>query len=70
MRSTPVPGAANERDAEGKCLDPDDPVNGVSAGILGDTSLNHLLSPKFISARARPLGKSENRAGRLILFFL
>ncbi|MDQ6768359.1 MAG: hypothetical protein M3Z54_00025 [Gemmatimonadota bacterium] len=37
---------------------------------MSDTSLNHLLSPKFISARARPLGKAENRAGRFILFFL
>ncbi|MDQ6690888.1 MAG: hypothetical protein M3Z18_10300 [Gemmatimonadota bacterium] len=46
------------------------PVRGVSPGIVSDTSLNHLLSPKFISARARPLGKTENRAGRLILFFL
>ena len=30
----------------------------------------HVLSPKFISARARPLGKTENRSGRLILFVL
>ena len=30
--------------------------------------LLHVLSPKFISARARPLGKTENRSGRLILF--
>ena len=40
------------------------------SGIVSDTSLNHLLSPKFISARARPLGDTENRAGRLILFFI
>src|ERR1700687_4451821 len=46
------------------------PVRGVSPGIVSDTSLNHLLSPKFISARARPLGKTENRAGRLILFLV
>jgi ABC-2 type transport system permease protein len=46
------------------------PVRGTSLGIVSDTSLNHLLSPKFLSARARPLGKTENRAGRLILFFL
>ncbi|HEX3532794.1 MAG TPA: hypothetical protein VHT23_01140, partial [Gemmatimonadaceae bacterium] len=46
------------------------PVRGTSPGIVSDTSLNHLLSTKFISARARPLGKTENRAGRLILFFL
>src|SRR5256885_1195271 len=32
--------------------------------------LTHVLSPKFISARARPLGKTENRSGRLILFVL
>src|SRR6476660_2097978 len=31
-------------------------------------SLQHVLSPKIISARARPLGKTENRSGRLILF--
>ncbi len=30
----------------------------------------HVLSPKFISARARPLGKTENKSGRLILFVL
>ncbi|HEY5021251.1 MAG TPA: hypothetical protein VII30_02065, partial [Gemmatimonadaceae bacterium] len=46
------------------------PVRGVSPGIVSDASLNHLLSPKFLSARARPLGKTENRAGRLILFFV
>src|SRR2546428_4997829 len=33
-------------------------------------SLRHVLSPKFLSARARPLGKTENRSGRLILFVL
>src|SRR5256714_2831201 len=32
--------------------------------------LVHVLSPKFIAARGRPLGKTENRSGRLILFFL
>src|SRR5437588_11744746 len=32
--------------------------------------LMHVLSPKFIAAKARPLGKTENRSGRLILFFL
>ncbi|HYU52357.1 MAG TPA: hypothetical protein VEK37_05405 [Gemmatimonadaceae bacterium] len=32
--------------------------------------LMHVLSPKFISAKARPLGKTENRSGRLILFAL
>lgn len=30
----------------------------------------HLLSPKFISAKARPLGKTENQSGRLVLFFV
>ena len=44
-------------------------MRGVSPGIVSDPSLNHLLSPKWLSARARPLGKTENRAGRLILFF-
>src|SRR5437762_2426584 len=32
--------------------------------------LMHVLSPKFISAKARPLGETENRSGRLILFLL
>src|SRR6476619_766958 len=31
-------------------------------------SLRHVLSPKFLSVKARPLGKTENRSGRLILF--
>jgi len=31
-------------------------------------NLLHVLSPKFISAGARPMGKTENRSGRLILF--
>src|ERR1700682_5313666 len=31
-------------------------------------TLRHVLSPKFLSAKARPLGKTENRSGRLILF--
>jgi ABC-2 type transport system permease protein len=31
-------------------------------------SLSHLLSPKFLGVKARPLGKTENRSGRLILF--
>jgi ABC-2 type transport system permease protein len=71
MRSTPVPRAASA----GETLRVNGwthltPVRGVSPGIVSDTSLNHLLSPKFISARARPLGKTENRAGRLILFFI
>src|SRR6476469_5023659 len=33
-------------------------------------SLLHVLSPKLISAKARPLGKTENKSGRLILFGL
>ncbi|MGI8400069.1 MAG: putative ABC transporter permease subunit [Gemmatimonadaceae bacterium] len=33
-------------------------------------SLLHVLSPKIISVRARPLGKTENKSGRLILFTL
>jgi len=33
-------------------------------------SLLHVLSPKLISAKARPLGKTENKSGRLILFAL
>src|SRR3954471_10775854 len=40
------------------------PVDLASPGLM------HLLSPKIISAKARPLGKSENRSGRLILFAL
>ena len=37
---------------------------------LPSPGLMHVLSPKFISARARPLGKTENQSGRLILFVL
>src|SRR5688572_2104425 len=36
--------------------------------LLRTASLMHLLSPKMLSARARPLGKTENRVGRLVLF--
>jgi ABC-2 type transport system permease protein len=36
--------------------------------LLSTASLRHLLSPKLLSARARPLGKTENRLGRLVLF--
>ena len=36
--------------------------------LLSTASLRHLLSPKVLSARARPLGKTENRVGRLVLF--
>lgn len=38
--------------------------------MRSDASLLHLLSPKLLSARARPLGKTENRSGRIILFVL
>jgi len=38
--------------------------------MRSDASLLHLLSPKLLSARARPLGKTENRSGRIILFTL
>ncbi|HXG72040.1 MAG TPA: hypothetical protein VNJ04_15630 [Gemmatimonadaceae bacterium] len=40
------------------------------SAFLGDVSLLHLLSPKILTARAKPLGERENRAGRLILFTL
>jgi ABC-2 type transport system permease protein len=32
--------------------------------------LFHVLSPKFLAVKARPLGKTENKSGRLILFGL
>ncbi|MFL5585610.1 MAG: putative ABC transporter permease subunit [Gemmatimonadaceae bacterium] len=41
---------------------PQTPPGGLSPGLL------HLLSPKFLSIKARPLGKTENKSGRLILF--
>jgi hypothetical protein len=50
------------------------PATSVEAVTLDDShqppspGLLHVLSPKFISTKARPLGKTENRAGRLILF--
>ncbi|MEA2761689.1 MAG: type transport system permease protein [Gemmatimonadaceae bacterium] len=70
MRSTPVRAVSETEPSKANVWTHMTPVRGVSPGIVSDTSLNHLLSPKFISARARPLGKTENRAGRLILFFL
>src|SRR3981081_2988521 len=70
MRSTPVRATPVGDAPKVNAWTHMTPVRGVSPGIVSDTSLNHLLSPKFISARARPLGKTENRAGRLILFFL
>jgi len=36
--------------------------------LKSTASLAHLLSPKWLSARAKPLGQTENRVGRLILF--
>ena len=71
MRSTPVEPAVGVTETEKTNVwIRMTPVRGVTPGIVSDASLNHLLSPKFISARARPLGKTENRAGRLILFFI
>src|SRR6185436_5026949 len=52
---------------------PQDATGAISPqGSKGSVSpsLMHVLSPKFISAKARPLGKTENRSGRLILFVL
>lgn len=43
------------------------PVSEVAPESPG---LFHVLSPKFLSVKARPLGKTENRSGRLILFVL
>src|SRR3954466_13669915 len=37
---------------------------------LPSPGLFHVLSPKFLAVKARPLGKTENRSGRLILFGL
>ena len=33
-------------------------------------TLLHVLSPKFLSAKARPLGRTESKSGRLILFLV
>ena len=38
--------------------------------LLASPGLFHLLSPKFLAMKARPLGKTENKTGRLILFGL
>ena len=38
--------------------------------VIPSPGLFHVLSPKFLSVKARPLGKTENRSGRLILFVL
>ncbi|HEX9382928.1 MAG TPA: hypothetical protein VF908_05980, partial [Gemmatimonadaceae bacterium] len=43
-------------------------VVGATPRVTASPSLRHVLSPKFLSAKARPLGKTENQAGRLILF--
>ncbi len=45
-------------------------VQPAAAQPLPSPGLFHLLSPKFISARARPLGKTENKSGRLLAFVL
>ncbi|HEX9311059.1 MAG TPA: hypothetical protein VF887_09625 [Gemmatimonadaceae bacterium] len=44
------------------------PVAPARAAKPGTVSIQHLLSPKFLAIKARPLGKTENRSGRLILF--
>ncbi len=47
------------------------PGVGRRASEIADSpSLAHVLSPKFLSAKARPLGKTENRTGRVVLFTL
>ena len=46
------------------------PVTAVGRETRDTPSLRHVLSPKIISARARPLGKTENKSGRVILFTL
>jgi len=47
------------------------PAIGVAPKEMRDSpSLRHVLSPKIISARARPLGKTENKSGRIVLFTL
>ncbi|MGH9424398.1 MAG: hypothetical protein ACRD3J_30785, partial [Thermoanaerobaculia bacterium] len=46
------------------------PVTPGAQEIRDTPSLGHVLSPKIISARARPLGKPENKSGRIILFTL
>src|SRR5947207_13536192 len=46
------------------------PIPQSAPSVPESPGLMHVLSPKFISARARPLGKTENRSGRLILFLV
>src|SRR5947207_2413620 len=46
------------------------PIPQSAPSVPESPGLMHVLSPKFISAKARPLGKTENRTGRLILFVL
>jgi ABC-2 type transport system permease protein len=46
------------------------PLITVAPELRDTPSLRHVLSPKIISARARPLGKTENKSGRIILFTL
>jgi ABC-2 type transport system permease protein len=33
-------------------------------------TLLHVMSPKYLSAKARPLGKTESQSGKLILFLV
>jgi ABC-2 type transport system permease protein len=46
------------------------PVTVQAPEIYDTPSLRHILSAKLIAIRARPLGKTENKSGRLILFTL
>ena len=46
------------------------PITVAPSETRDTPSLRHVLSPKIISARARPLGKTENKSGRIILFTL
>ena len=45
-------------------------ISAAPQEMRNSPSLRHVLSPKIISARARPLGKTENKSGRIILFTL
>ncbi|MFN2637644.1 MAG: hypothetical protein ABR585_11510 [Gemmatimonadaceae bacterium] len=46
------------------------PSGNPGQSVTRSASLAHILSPKVLSARARPLGKTENRVGRLVLFLV
>ena len=43
-------------------------VGGRESEAPDSPSLAHVLLPKFLSAKARPLGKTENKTGRIVLF--